>query len=68
MQTLNKRGPQTAWAIFLRDEDYDDAYYFHSAHWSRARARELLSPEWKRPKIVKIVFTIPEVSVSPARR
>lgn len=58
MQTLNKKGPQTAWAIFLKEEPDDTDYIFHSAHWSKARAKEMLWHEWKKPKIVKITFEI----------
>jgi len=42
--------PQIAWAIFLDSG-------FHSAHWSKARAKEMLWHEWVKPKIVKIYFT-----------
>lgn len=57
VQTLDKDCPQTAWAIFLLDED-TGTYVFHSAHWSKARAKEMLWHEWERPKIVKIAFTV----------
>jgi hypothetical protein len=51
--------PETAWAIFTLDED-DYLYRFHSAHWSRQRARELL-PEidfdgLAKKKIVKVLL------------
>ena len=55
-QTLNNTKPQIAWAIFLKEEGNDE-YMFHSAHWSKARAKDMTCEDWKKPKIVKIIFT-----------
>ena len=48
-------GLTRAWAIYRFNEDAGE-YLFHSAHWSKTRAREL-SFDWK-VKLVKIEFVI----------
>jgi len=53
-------GLTRAWAIYtFCDEGYKPEYLFHSAHWNKARAKEMAEGMGKT-KIVKIHFEIAE--------
>jgi hypothetical protein len=46
-------------SIYKKFKFPDHRYIFHSAHWSKARSKQMVSNTgWLKVKIVKIKFTI----------